>query len=94
MKEAFLKLASYCAYQERCESEVRQKLMDLGVRDMEMEQVMVELREESFLNEARVCRALCRGQVPSERVGEAENYAGTYAEKNTQNTHLSSHRSD
>ena len=52
-KEAFLKAASYCAYQERCESEVHQKLLDLGLRGNELEEVLVWLREEKFLNEKR-----------------------------------------
>lgn len=52
----------YCAYQERCHSEVRKKLYDLSFSGADMEEVMGTLIEEDFLNEERFARSYCRGK--------------------------------
>lgn len=57
------KIKGYCAYQERCHSEVRYKLVDLGVRGDELEQIIGILIEENFLNEERYAQALVRGKL-------------------------------
>ena len=49
-------MASYCAYQDRCYSEARQKLMDLGVRGTDIEEVIDWLEDEKFLNELRFAK--------------------------------------
>ena len=49
--EALKKLQKYCAYQDRCHQEVRSKLLDLGVRGYDLEDIMARLIEENFLNE-------------------------------------------
>ncbi len=61
-KEALLKMASYCAYQERCHSEVRQKLMDLGIRGAEVQEIIDWLEDEKFLNELRFAKAFAGGK--------------------------------
>ena len=55
--EAVKKLQSYCAYQERCQEEVRSKLIELGVYGEELDRVIADLIEENYLNEQRF--ALC-----------------------------------
>lgn len=60
--EALKKLQRYCAYQDRCHSEVRSKLLDLGVYGDDLEEVIVELIEENFLNEERFARSYARGK--------------------------------
>lgn len=57
------KIKSYCAYQERCHSEVRYKLIDLGVRGDTLEYVLGELVTENFLNEERYAKAIVRGKL-------------------------------
>lgn len=52
----------YCAYQERCHSEVRKKLYDLSFSGGELEEVIGTLIEEDFLNEERFARSYCRGK--------------------------------
>ena len=47
------KLKQYCAYQERCHSEVQQKLWDLGVGRSVHDEIISNLIEENFLNEER-----------------------------------------
>jgi regulatory protein len=61
-KEALVKMASYCAYQERCHSEVHQKLMDLGVRGLEVQEIIDWLEDEKFLNELRFAKAFAGGK--------------------------------
>ncbi|RMF22600.1 MAG: RecX family transcriptional regulator [Bacteroidetes bacterium] len=59
---ALKKLQRYCAYQDRCHREVRSKLLRLGVRGATLEEVMVELIEEGFLDEERFARSFARGK--------------------------------
>jgi len=60
--EALLKLQRFCAYQDRCHDEVRSKLLELGVYGDDLEEVIVALIEENFLNEERFARSYARGK--------------------------------
>jgi regulatory protein len=55
-KSTLIKLRNYCAYQERCHSEVRTKLLELGVRGLDLENYIVHLIQEDFLNEERFAK--------------------------------------
>ncbi|MCO6476243.1 MAG: RecX family transcriptional regulator [Phaeodactylibacter sp.] len=61
-EEALAKMQRYCAYQERCHQEVRSKLLDMGVYGDWLEEIMVQLIEENFLNEERFARSFARGK--------------------------------
>ncbi len=50
---ALQKAKHYCAYQERCHSEVREKLYSFKLHRNEVEQLLTQLIEENFLNEER-----------------------------------------
>lgn len=52
----FLKAASFCAYQERTQDEVRQRLKDWNVWGDEAEEIISELIQENFLNEERFAK--------------------------------------
>lgn len=52
----------YCAYQERCHSEVRSKLLELGFRGLELEEAIAALINENFLNEERFARSYSSGK--------------------------------
>ena len=56
------KLQRYCAYQERCHQEVRNKLNDLEIRGADKEAIIAALIEHNFLNEERFARAYARGK--------------------------------
>ncbi len=60
--DALLKLQAYCAYQDRCHSEVRSKLLDLGIYGDDLEEIIVALIEDNFLNEERYARSYARGK--------------------------------
>ena len=61
-KEALKKMAKYCAYQERCQSEVRQKLKSFSLCEEEIESIICELIDQNFLNEERFAKAFVRGK--------------------------------
>lgn len=47
------KIKQYCAYQERCHAEVRDKLYSFGLNKKEVEEIISELITENYLNEER-----------------------------------------
>lgn len=56
------KLESFCAYRERCESEIKQKLYQLAVDEKENDFYINYLKENNFLNEERFVSAFARGK--------------------------------
>jgi regulatory protein len=61
-EQALQKLKHYCAYQERCHSEVREKLYSLGVWKKEHDGIISTLIEENYLNEERFAIAYAGGK--------------------------------
>ncbi len=55
-------MASFCAYQERTQQEVRDKLYNLDLHRNEVEEILTELITEDFVNEERFSRAFARGK--------------------------------
>lgn len=62
-KTAKTKAEAYCAYQERSQYEVRGKLIDLGMRGHELEEIILHLIEANFLNEERFANAYAQGKM-------------------------------
>ena len=60
--QALERLRKYCAYQERSQQEVRTKLLSLGVRGSDLENIIVRLIEEGFINEERFAIAFAGGK--------------------------------
>ncbi len=56
------KAESYCAYQERSQQEVRNKLYDWGLHEKDVEEIISELIQENFLNEERFALAYTLGK--------------------------------
>ena len=52
-EEALQKAKHYCAYQERCHSEVKDKLYSFGMNKKEVDELLSNLIEENYLNEER-----------------------------------------
>lgn len=61
-EQALQKLKHYCAYQERCHSEVREKLYDLGAGKKDHDEIIASLIEENYLNEERFAIAFAGGK--------------------------------
>ena len=70
--EAKLKAARYCAYQERSQKEVRNKLYDLGLYREEVEEVISELISENFINEERFAKAYAGGKFRIKKWGRTK----------------------
>ena len=66
---AFAKLTKYCAYQERCHSEVRNKLYEWGLYQSVVEETIVSLIQDDFLNEERFAEAYARGKFRIKKWG-------------------------
>ncbi|EFK58077.1 regulatory protein RecX [Sphingobacterium spiritivorum] len=60
--QAKLKAENYCAYQERAQQEVRDKLYDWGLHQEDVENIIVELISDNFLNEERFALAYASGK--------------------------------
>ena len=56
------KIKRYCAYQERCKQAVRNKLYEWSVKNDKIEQIINELEEEGYVNEARFAEVFVRGK--------------------------------
>ena len=56
------KARKYCAYQERSQQEVRDKLYDWGLHRNEVEQCIAQLVSENYLNEQRFAIAYAGGK--------------------------------
>ena len=51
--QALPKIKHYCAYQERCHSEVKEKLYSFGMNKKEVDELLSELISDNYLNEER-----------------------------------------
>ncbi len=61
-KTALLKAADYCAYQERSQQEVRDKLYSYGLHQDEVEETISELITDGYINEERFAKAYAGGK--------------------------------
>lgn len=73
---ALEKLRGYCAYQERSQQEVRDKLYSLGMNKEEVEQGLTALITEGFVNEGRFAETYTRGKHRAKRWGRIKIRAG------------------
>ncbi|MBP6456704.1 MAG: RecX family transcriptional regulator [Chitinophagaceae bacterium] len=70
--ELLKKLAHYCAYQERSHREVKTKLLELGARGLELENIIVELISQNYLNEERFAKAFAGGKFRTKKWGKVK----------------------
>ena len=68
--EAQKKLEGYCAYQERCHKEVRQKLRDMKMIPEAIDKIIVHLIQHNYLNEERFAKAFVRGKFRIKKWGK------------------------
>lgn len=68
--EALQKLRHYCAYAERCHSDVVSRLYDLGVWKKEHDEIVAALIEENYLNEERFARSFAGGHFRTKQWGK------------------------
>jgi len=80
-KEALIKAAAYCAYQERNQQEVRTKLFSYGLEPDEVEELIVQLSAEKLLDEERYAKAYVRGKYTLKRWGRRKILQGLKASR-------------
>lgn len=68
--EAQKRLESYCAYQERCHKEVRDKLKEMKMIPEVVDKIIVHLIEHNYLNEERFAKAFVRGKFRIKKWGK------------------------
>ena len=71
-QQALSKLQKYCTYQDRCHKEVRSKLLDLEIYGADLEDIIVDLIEDNFLNEERFARSYARGKFRMKQWGRVK----------------------
>ena len=62
VKDALQKAAMFCAYQERTQQEVRDRLKEWGVFGDDAEEVIAELIQQNYLNEERFAKSFAGGK--------------------------------
>ncbi len=75
-EQALQKLKQYCLYQERCHSEVRQKLFDLKVSSHWHDEIVTALTERDYLNEERFAQQFVSGKFRLKRWGKKKIQQG------------------
>jgi regulatory protein len=73
---ALAKARSFCAYQERCRSEVTIRMRSFGLNREQAEQVIEKLEEEGFLNDERFATAYAGSKFRVLRWGKMKIRAG------------------
>ena len=72
LEQALQKARHYCAYQERCHSEVKEKLYSLGLRKNDVEEALSRLIEENYLNEERFAVQFAGGRFRIKQWGKVK----------------------
>jgi regulatory protein len=68
--QALLKAQASCAYQERCQQEMRDKLYEWGLYSDAVEQIIADLVTDNFLNEERFAKAYAGGKFRIKKWGK------------------------
>ena len=71
-KVALAKAEHFCAYQERAQQDVRDKLYDWGLWPDAVENIIVKLIGDNFLNEERFAKAYVKGKFKQKAWGRVK----------------------
>jgi regulatory protein len=71
-EKAWQKIKHYCAYQERCHAETKDKLYSFGLYKQEVETLISQLIEENYLNEERFAIAFAGGKFRMKQWGKSK----------------------
>ena len=70
--QALTKAESTCAYQERCQQEMRDKLYEWGLYSTDVENIIAKLITDNFLNEERFAKAYAGGKFRIKKWGRVK----------------------
>ncbi len=68
-RQALVKAAAYCAYQERTQHQVRVKAAEWELEPDEVEELVAEMIAQKFVDEERYARSYVRGKYAARRWG-------------------------
>jgi regulatory protein len=80
-EQALQKLRFYCRYQQRCRSEIKEKLFELGVNKREHDQLIAELIKENCLNDDRFAESFVSGKFKMKQWGRRKIGKGLKAKR-------------
>lgn len=66
---ALVKMQNWCAYQERCQQDARNKLYEFGLWTDAVENIISKLIEDNFINEERFAMQFARGKFNIKKWG-------------------------
>jgi len=70
------KMKQYCAYQERCMFDVKEKLKTFHLQEDVYESIILKLEKEDYLNEERYAKVFSGGKLRINHWGKNKIYAG------------------
>lgn len=70
--QAKVKAMKFCAYQERSQHELRQKLFEWGLYSTDVEEIIGDMIEQNFLNEERFAKAYAGGKFRMKHWGKVK----------------------
>ncbi len=71
-QQAIPKIKQYCSYQERCHSEVKEKLYGYGLGRNDVEDIISRMVEENYLNEERFAIQFAGGKFRMKQWGRVK----------------------
>ncbi|RLC24415.1 MAG: RecX family transcriptional regulator [Candidatus Cloacimonadota bacterium] len=69
------KMKQYCAYQERCMFDVKEKLKTFHMQEDLYESIILKLKKEDYLNEERFAKVFAGGKLRINHWGKNKIYA-------------------
>ncbi|MFH1003927.1 MAG: regulatory protein RecX [Bacteroidota bacterium] len=69
-KNLLIKTERFCAYQERCSYEIKQKMSKLGADKITTEKIISSLKENDFLNDERFAKLFVSGKFRIKKWGK------------------------
>jgi len=75
-EQVLQKLRFYCRYQQRCESEIKDKLFELGINKKDHDALVNELVKENCVSDDRFAQAFVRGRFKLKQWGRRKIQKG------------------
>ena len=72
IKIAIERLRVYCALQDKCQWDVKQKMREWGLLKISQDHIMQLLIEEKYIDEERYSRSFCRGKFKIKKWGKVK----------------------
>jgi len=69
-EDALSLMQKFCAYQDRCQSEIRTRLIEHSVYGDDLEQIIADLISDDFINEERFAKAYVSGKFRIKKWGK------------------------